>query len=157
MKYISTGPTYVNPEYLVKEIEKMNRRKAFAIHESLEPMELIGMDFNGECSTFNILSCGVDLATDGDSTYTFECIKKNCGNEFLFKFNDDKHIPYPTKVIFNPPATIVFWSDGTKTVVKCKEEKFDEEKGLAMAISKKAFGNKGNYYNHIKKFLKEED
>ena len=26
------------------------------------------------------------------------------------------------KVIFNDPATIVFWEDGTKTVVKCKED-----------------------------------
>ena len=57
------------------------------------------------------------------------------------------------KVIFNDPATIVFWSDGTKTVVKTQNgEKFDPEKGLAMAIAKKAFGNKGNYYNHIKKW-----
>lgn len=25
------------------------------------------------------------------------------------------------RVIFNAPATIVFWNDGTKTVVKCQE------------------------------------
>ena len=56
-------------------------------------------------------------------------------------------------VIFNEPATIVFWTDGTKTVVKAVNESFDKEKGLAMAISKKFFGNKGNYYNHIKKWL----
>ena len=52
-------------------------------------------------------------------------------------------------VIFSPPATIVFWSDKTKTVVKCDpKEEYDPEKGLAMAISKKTIGdNKGNYYN----------
>lgn len=45
------------------------------------------------------------------------------------------------KVIFNAPATIVYWSDGSKTVVKCKKgEIFDREKGLAMAISKKFLG-----------------
>lgn len=61
------------------------------------------------------------------------------------------------KVIFNNPATIVFWSDGTKTVVKCDiyDDIFDEEKGLAMAISKKFLGNKGNYYNEFKKWLPE--
>ena len=60
------------------------------------------------------------------------------------------------KVIFNNPATIVFWSDGEKTVVKCScDEAFDEEKGLAMAISKKVLGNKGNYYNEFKKWLPE--
>ena len=57
------------------------------------------------------------------------------------------------KVIFNDPATIVLWEDGTKTVVKAQnEDEFDSEKGLAMAISKKALGNKGNYCNEIKKW-----
>lgn len=56
------------------------------------------------------------------------------------------------KVIFNDPATIVFWSDGTKTVVKCHDEVFDPEKGLAMAISKKTLGNQGNYFNIFKKW-----
>lgn len=58
-------------------------------------------------------------------------------------------------VIFNPPATIVMWSDGTKTVVKAQDEDFDPEKGLAMAISKKALGNKGNYCNEIKKWTEK--
>lgn len=57
-------------------------------------------------------------------------------------------------VVFNNPATIVMWADGSKTVVKCGEnEEFDPEKGLTMAIAKKAFGNQGNYYNQIKKWL----
>lgn len=57
------------------------------------------------------------------------------------------------KVKFNPPATIVFWNDGTKTVVKSENECYDAEKGLAMAIAKKALGNKGNYYNEFRKWL----
>lgn len=64
------------------------------------------------------------------------------------------------KVVFNDPATIVFWNDGTKTIVKCGEnDAFDPEKGLAMAITKKALGNQGNYFNQIKKWLPkpEED
>ena len=56
-------------------------------------------------------------------------------------------------VIFNNPATIVFWNDGTKTVVKAENEEFDPEKGLAMAISKKFLGNQGNYYETFKKWL----
>lgn len=59
------------------------------------------------------------------------------------------------KVIFNDPATIVFWMDNTKTVVKAENEDFDPEKGLAMAIAKKAFGNKGNYFNEIKKWTNQ--
>ena len=61
------------------------------------------------------------------------------------------------KVVFNDPATIVFWSDGTKTVVKCGEnDEYDPEKGLAMAIAKRALGNHGNYYNEFKKWLPEK-
>lgn len=56
-------------------------------------------------------------------------------------------------VIFNDPATIVFWTDGTKTVVKCQDgDVFDPEKGLTMAIAKKVYGNKGSYCNAIKKW-----
>ena len=62
-----------------------------------------------------------------------------------------------TNVIFNNPATIVFWSDGTKTVGKCDErDEFDPEKGLAMAICKKHFG--GGFYNDIfKKWIPKEE
>ena len=68
------------------------------------------------------------------------------------------HIPEIKNVIFNNPATIVFWEDGTKTVVKCQDgDEFDPEKGLAMAIAKKAYGNKGNYCNKMKKWLPKEE
>lgn len=49
------------------------------------------------------------------------------------------------KVIFNNPATIV----------KAKNEDFDPEKGLAMAIAKKALGNKGSYFNKIKRWTND--
>lgn len=58
------------------------------------------------------------------------------------------------RVIFNPPATIVFWRDGSKTVVKCGENDiFDPEKGLAMAISKRAFGDNRDYYEVFAKWV----
>lgn len=64
-------------------------------------------------------------------------------------------------VIFNDPATIVFWSDGTKTVVKCGENDiYDPEKGLAMAVAKKYLGtNKShsNYMDEFKKWLPKDE
>lgn len=58
------------------------------------------------------------------------------------------------KVIFNDPATIILWHDGTKTVVKTQNgEKYDPEKGMAMAISKKCFGNAWEYYSIFKKWV----
>lgn len=66
-------------------------------------------------------------------------------------------MPSIKKVIFNNPATIVCWTDGSKTVVKANDEPFDPEKGLAMAISKRALGNKSNFNNEFKKWIEENE
>lgn len=72
--------------------------------------------------------------------------------EKIMRFNSCK--PTIKNVIFNNPATIVMWSDGTKTVVKCGEnDTFDPEKGVAMCCMKKLLGtNKtgSNYLDRIK-------
>lgn len=61
-------------------------------------------------------------------------------------------------VIFNDPATIVFWLDGSKTVVKCQPgDTFSKELGLAMAICKKVYGNKGNYNDVFKKWVPQDE
>lgn len=70
-------------------------------------------------------------------------------------------VPKIDKVMFKDPATIVFWKDGSKTVVKTQNgEPYDPEKGLAMAISKKALGNNREYYHvflkHLKKYNKDK-
>ena len=60
-------------------------------------------------------------------------------------------------VIFNNPATIVLWKDGTKTVVKCQEgDTYSKELGLAMCIAKKYLGNKGNFNEEFKKWIPDE-
>lgn len=63
--------------------------------------------------------------------------------------------PYAIKkVYFNNPVTVVLWVDGTKTIVRCQEgDVYSEETGLAMAIAKKVFGNKGNFNEVFKKFI----
>lgn len=79
-----------------------------------------------------------------------ETTKAMVNMRFGIKFPDIK------KVIFNPPATVVYFKDGTKTVVKCQEgDEFDAEKGLAMAVAKRAYGNKGNYCDQMKKWVEE--
>lgn len=60
------------------------------------------------------------------------------------------------KVIFNSPATVVYWSDCSKTVVKCNvNDIFDPEKGLAMAIAKRCAGNTSAYYAEIRRWVAE--
>jgi len=62
------------------------------------------------------------------------------------------------KVIFNDPATIIFWEDGSKTIVKCQpNDKYDKMTGFAMACAKYMFGNKGNYYEVFKKWVGEAE
>lgn len=74
----------------------------------------------------------------------------------MTKFFDPDKTPEIKDVIFNYPATIVLWADGTKTVVKAQEDDvYDPEKGLAMAICKKIGGNKWSYYNKFKHWLKK--
>lgn len=78
--------------------------------------------------------------------------------EFLWKefHTPSDKLPEIKNVIFNDPATIVMWEDGTKTVVQCQEgDIYDPEKGLAMAISKKIMGNKRDYYHTFKHWLKK--
>lgn len=59
---------------------------------------------------------------------------------------------------FSGPATIIFWKDGTKTIVKCAEEdEFNCETGIAMATLKKILGSDYAYYKKkVKKIVDEQ-
>lgn len=51
--------------------------------------------------------------------------------------------PIPKKIIYNGPATIVLWADGTKTVVKCsKHDSQNAETGFLWALAEKVYGSK---------------
>ena len=64
---------------------------------------------------------------------------------------------YIDKVIFNGPATIVYWDDGTKTVVKCKpDDPYSKDAGVAMATLKKILGNSyGRYLTKVRKEIEK--
>ena len=65
---------------------------------------------------------------------------------------DSVRLMYPDRIVFNPPATIVFWKDGTKTVVKCaKGEKFDPYTGFCYAFTEHFLGS----ISHIKKLCQK--
>ena len=90
--------------------------------------------YNVECEK----SCLYDPVT-----YRIEFAEETDYNFMSKRLNIPKNtVPSIKKVIFN--------NDGTKTVVKCDGEDYDPEKGMAMAIAKKALCNKGNYYNTFK-------
>lgn len=88
--------------------------------------------------SWNLVSLGTAICTDADMT--------SAANLFGIE-----------KVVYNYPATVVFWKDHTKTVVKCQgEDSYDPQKGFMLCILKKLRGNRGNYNNFIKKWCPED-
>ena len=76
-------------------------------------------------------------------------VKVNSRMPIKYKASEWFGEPKIKKVIFNPPATIVYWRDGSKTVSKVQDgDTWDSEKGLAMAIIKKTMGLK-EFYKHF--------
>lgn len=99
----------------------------------------------------------IDGKITADNGYTYKNepdIIKWLSGWYEFEIVSDYDI---VNVIFNDPATIVIWGDGTKTVVKCQPgDTYDAEKGLALCISKKFLGNKGNFNEVFKKWIPED-
>ena len=94
---------------------------------------------------------GVDLAAEYRSTSNL--YRRALNSYYGLKISDLMGVK---KVIFNAPATIVLWNDGTKTVVKCSENDiFDPEKGLAFCFLKKLLGN--GYYKIIDSEVRKYD
>lgn len=55
------------------------------------------------------------------------------------------------KLIYHGPATIVYWADGEKTVVKCMDgDTFDPMAGFCAALAKKVYGSTGTVKQIIK-------
>ena len=86
---------------------------------------------------------------------SLENIRSVCVKSHLSTLSTPVEVPGIKSVIFHKPATIVHWEDGSKTVVICQEgDIYDEEKGLAMAIAKKALGNNYAAGGRFKKAFK---
>ena len=156
--------------------KNLEYRKAYVINHFDTFVRETGLNFKSEYDTCtNILTVTFSAAPNpwfaSDqmtfkidlNSYKFDLsgVVDNIKSRVKYRFLKNRlherntSIPGIKNVVFNNPATIVFWSDGTKTVVKVSDgEIFDPEKGLAMAISKKALGNAGNYYEDFKMWLK---
>ena len=62
-------------------------------------------------------------------------------------------VAIPSKIIQNGQATILFWGDGTKTIVKCSNDnKYNAEYGFLIAYFEK---NSGMSKSQIQKYFKE--
>ena len=67
-------------------------------------------------------------------------------------------IPEPVRVLYNGPCTIVFWSDGTKTIVRCAgDQEFDTYSGFVAAFAKKMFGSTSRVKKMLRKISNVEE
>ena len=71
---------------------------------------------------------------------------------------DEKELPMKhKKVIFNDPATIVIWEDGTRTVVKtCEGDTFDKTTGFLQAYFQKVSGMNKTQANKFLRSIVED-
>lgn len=67
-------------------------------------------------------------------------------------------IDLPKRYIINKGATILFWEDGSKTIVKrCKEDKYNKRLGFLTAYFQKHCGMSKNKANKYLASLEEEE
>lgn len=68
--------------------------------------------------------------------------------------------PIPQKVLFQPRgqnSTVVFWGDGTKTVVKCDDrDTYSKEAGLALCYMKKMLGSSRAFNDVLKEWCSDD-
>lgn len=66
-------------------------------------------------------------------------------------------LPKISRVIFNYPATIILWDDGTKSVVKVqREDVYDTEKGIMACMLKRFMGNDNTFNKVLNRWVKED-
>lgn len=117
-------------------------------HKDSEPIaKVTGCSMN--------LSPGREAYLQIDAVTLSEETKEKIMKKFDYNKSGGGYRTEIKRVIFSDPATIVFWADGTKTVVKAHNEDFDPEKGLAMAVCKRLYGDK--YHRIFKDFLPKEE
>lgn len=70
---------------------------------------------------------------------------------------EPQNAPYqPERVLFSGDKTIVFWKDGSKTMVSCAEgQPFDEYTGFVAALAKKVYGSTSRVKRILKKIGKD--
>ena len=136
-------------------VDPFTHKKSFSTPSEWMPLtkaQLLERNLEEELRAENTLLTG-----SLKNGYRYNISGKEYNKMYKEKTPRQKALMFVKKVIFNPPYTIVFWDDEIKTIVKCGEnEQYDPEKGLAMAMAKRLFGNHGYYYDVFKKWLPKD-
>jgi len=105
--------------------------KDYKIEKELTKEILKGMENNNE---FSFVGVG--------NGFRIGYIEENNNNFDLLK---------PERIIYNDRATICYWKDGTKTVVKATDdEHMTHEHGVAMAVVRKLYPSRQEFLRTVK-------
>lgn len=79
------------------------------------------------------------------------------GENGIGRYIDMSNLLYPKKIIYNGPATIVFWKDGTKTVVKAMNGvDANPYHGFTAALAKKIYCSSSKVNKIVDKYAPED-
>ena len=140
-----TGPTIPDKTYV-----KMNCNVIIRDIEDLDTVNIKCNSVYGECDEEETDMSKKEINEESYAREAAAAIRK--GMQEWKQHRDQMKAPVVPAIMdikFNGPATIIFWSDGTKTVVKQNENEpyFDKEKAIAMAVLKKSYP--GNAYHKL--------
>lgn len=132
----------------IKQVKYFDTDMAWYEYLSATEMARLGADFDGDTIDFIKISNKKEANNKEeknmgpkDTTFAEFCRKIYWGTITPVK---------PERVLIQGSATIIWWSDGTKTVVKCqKGDKMDPEKGIAMCVMKKFMGTNETHSNYL--------
>lgn len=146
------------PEFVIKGYAKKHGAKYSCVKYSCVLNEKYFYSTQRECIEYierisrdiyaGLTACNARSSRDNMDamTYSYE--------HLALLSNQSTKKPEIKRVVFNNPATIVFWKDGTKTVVKCSDgDTYSKESGLAMCFMKKMHGNDNGYHKVFKEFI----
>ena len=127
-----TDISFILPEYYPKwNVDVDPRYKADVIHQT-------SLDIKNEYlrgPLFKFLTEGslqntTDKKGNKDMNYKIKCAKNDMVKNMLDSWTSERRTKTltPKMIKHNGPATIVFWSDGTKTVVKANPDLIEEKR-----------------------------
>lgn len=133
---------YVNPDgRLAVQIYASTDMDSLGTHYLLDPEQVVAISkpiFQRMLNACSKARKDVHDYMQKDSEFT----AANLHRQFQFA---------PKEIIYNDAATIVYWTDGTKTVVKCNEnDEYSEYFGFIAAVAKKMYGGTGPINQIIK-------
>ena len=118
------------------------------INDFIRALDAFDSELDHIAKNKNTITIKYDNSTPCTDNCTCSCNK----DDNTLKFDDTSDILDDIKqVIFNDPATIVTFSDGTKVCVKANEnDKFSKEVGLMYALVKRLYANDVDENGYLK-------